>query len=136
MLKKISKKKECEIFKLRFQPVTQINMLKILSSIKNAEGLSIPQPYLNNLVQDSNGDIRSAINGLQFISNQVRKERATTTTKASSSKVVEFDKHVSKLSLFHAVGKVLYAKRNTDQTLESKPDVSFLSAKIILFKQC
>lgn len=128
MLKKISKKKECEIFKLRFQPVTQINMLKILSSIKNAEGLSIPQPYLNNLVQDSNGDIRSAINGLQFISNQVRKERATT-TKASSSKVVEFDKHVSKLSLFHAVGKVLYAKRNTDQTLESKPDVSFYLQK-------
>lgn len=97
-------------------------MIKILSNIKNQEGMSISHDRLDALVEDSNGDIRSAINALQFFSNANKRKRLSAPTKSTG--IIDFDKHTSKLPLFHAVGKVLYAKRNPDKTFESKPDVS------------
>ncbi|KAI8051789.1 Rad17 cell cycle checkpoint protein-domain-containing protein [Thamnidium elegans] len=105
---------------IEFNPLTKINMLKIVSSIKNREGMSISHDYLDSLVEDSNGDIRSAINALQFLSNTNKRTKLSAPTKLTET--IDFDKHISKLPLFHAVGKVLYAKRNADNTLESKPD--------------
>lgn len=111
---------------IRFNPLTKLNMINIVTKIVNREGMSIPHDCLESLVDNSNGDIRSAINALQFSSNTGNDETTATSAPTNPTNIVDFDKHISKLSLFHAVGKVVYAKRNADDTLESKPDVSFV----------
>lgn len=82
---------------------------------------------LDAIVENSNGDIRSAINSIQFTSRiPVRPIKK----KKPNNDVVDFDNHIGNLTLFHAVGKVVYAKRNQDKTFESKPDVKKQTRRI------
>lgn len=96
-------------------------MLKILKSIVQNEKIRITENKLAEVVEASNGDIRSAINALQFMSCA---PTFATRKKRNNNGIVDFDSHIGNLSLFHAVGKVVYAKRNQDGTFESKPDVN------------
>ena len=82
-------------------------MKKCIESIAKAEGLGrLPSDYIEELHLSSGGDLRHAIFALQF-------QYATTTTngtllKSSGSTTTRRD---VKLSSFHALGKLLYAKR-------------------------
>jgi cell cycle checkpoint protein len=102
-------------------------MTKILNHIVSCEGVRIKTSELSDLVEKSNGDIRSAINNLQFYDKKPGKAPKQQPKKAKSLEnpnVKAFDEQIGPLDLFHALGKVLYAKRNPDGSYESKPDVS------------
>ncbi|KAI7892842.1 Rad17 cell cycle checkpoint protein-domain-containing protein [Mucor mucedo] len=103
---------------IEFRPIIKASMKKILKNILQCEKLCVSDRKLEEIIDVSNGDIRSAINSLQFMScipiMPPKKFRRT--------QVVDFDNHIGNLSLFHAIGKVIYAKHNEDGTFESKPD--------------
>jgi cell cycle checkpoint protein len=108
-------------------------MKKILKEIARKECLFLPASKLEEFVDESDGDIRLAINSLQFrsipIDDTFVEEKPPPApvrrAKKDGAKIVEFDDHVGHLSLFHAVGKVLYAKRDAHGNYESTPEVSF-----------
>lgn len=95
-------------------------MKKVLKNIIQKERLRINDNKLEEIIEISHGDIRNAINTLQFLS-----PRSIATKKLKTSNPTHFDDHIGNLSLFHAVGKVIYAKREPDGTFKSKPEVSF-----------
>ena len=123
---------------ISFNPANSTNLVKCLKIIALAESSSgikrFPVPdkdTLTSIAESSNGDIRGAINALQFActnggSNMVGSVAGTSIT--SSSKKTKSTKNSKKqpsdskglakiggkdssLDLFHAIGKVLYCKR-------------------------
>lgn len=111
---------------VRCKPVVKLNMTKILNHIVSCEYVRIKSSEINDLVEKSNGDVRSAINNLQFYdkkSNQATKQQPKKIRSLENNNVKPFDEQIGPLDLFHALGKVLYAKRNPDGSYESKPDV-------------
>lgn len=110
----------------RFNSIPNTQIKKVLNSIASCENLHLPNSQMENLIDTSNGDIRQAINSLQFFSNQGSSSSYPIPKKRRNDKgevIVDFMRHTGHLSLFHAVGKVLYAKRNVDGTFESNPEV-------------
>jgi DNA polymerase III delta prime subunit len=100
---------------------------KVLQNIANRENLHVPNSILENIIDNSNGDIRIAINSLQFQSVAGTPSSQPVPKKRKNRKgevIVDFNRHMGHLSLFHAVGKVLYAKKNVNGTLESSPEVT------------
>ena len=89
---------------LPIQPVTKAKMKKCIESIAKAEGLGrLPSVYIEELHNSSGGDLRHAIFALQF-------QYATNNTRIQSSSNTTTKRDV-KFSSFHALGKLLYAKR-------------------------
>jgi cell cycle checkpoint protein len=86
------------------QPVTKAKMKKCIESIAKAEGLSrLPSDFLEELHLSSGGDLRHAIFALQF--------QYATKSSGFGSNISITTKRDVKLSSFHALGKLLYAKR-------------------------
>ncbi|KAK4522068.1 uncharacterized protein ATC70_004607 [Mucor velutinosus] len=106
---------------IKFNPVNKTNMNKVLKNILSQEPVNVPKDLLDEIIEKCDGDIRAAINTLQFDSIHSRKTRKILSKKKSGNKP-PFDDKTGPLTLFHAVGKVLYAKRNPDGTYESKPE--------------
>lgn len=96
-------------------------MVKVLKHIISEEHATVQKEQLDQLIEKSDGDIRAAINNLQFDSVHFSKSKRKIPTKKSTDKA-PFDEKMGPLSLFHALGKVLYAKRNPNGTYESKPE--------------
>ncbi|KAI7902025.1 Rad17 cell cycle checkpoint protein-domain-containing protein [Cokeromyces recurvatus] len=107
---------------IRFKPVTTTNMKKILKKIMSNEQTRLSDSQLVDLIEKSEGDIRAAINNLQFYATPNSNLLGKGQKKAKISSVKAFDERTGPLDLFHAVGKVLYAKRNKDDSFESKPE--------------
>uniref|UniRef100_A0A3Q4AZN5 AAA+ ATPase domain-containing protein n=1 Tax=Mola mola TaxID=94237 RepID=A0A3Q4AZN5_MOLML len=123
---------ELDISNISFNPVAPTTMLKVLTRISTLEaGKScgrVPisdQTVLETLCSGSSGDIRSAINSLQFFSLpekglwRMRKDRPASRTsrtkKSKQTKQLE-DEHAfggkdASLFLFRALGKILHCKR-------------------------
>ncbi|KAF1803566.1 Rad17 cell cycle checkpoint protein-domain-containing protein [Mucor lusitanicus] len=106
---------------IKFNPVNKTNMNKVLKNILSQEHANVPKDRLDDIIEKSDGDIRAAINTLQFDTIHSRKARKVPSKKKSGDKP-PFDDKTGPLTLFHAVGKVLYAKRNPNGTYESKPE--------------
>jgi len=89
-------------------------MEKAVASVAMAEGLQLSKRTIAAIAEASHGDIRCAINALQF---QCRHGGADT-------KYAQWGSRDVSLTLFHAVGKVLYCKRAQDDSsrLESSPE--------------
>ena len=88
---------------LPIQPVTKAKMKKSIESIAKAEGLGrLPTDFTEELHMSSGGDLRHAIFALQF--QYATKGRVASNTSSTTKRDV-------KLSSFHALGKLLYAKR-------------------------
>jgi len=85
--------------------VTQTRSKKILDKILQKEGCSVSAKAMEQIYASSGGDLRSAIMTLQF---QQSSRRLIKRHKGGTKP--EFRKD-SKLSPFHALGKILYAKR-------------------------
>jgi replication-associated recombination protein RarA len=116
-----------------------MNMTKILNNIVSCEGVLIKTSEISDLVEKSNGDVRSAINNLQFYdkkSSRTPKKHPKKLKSLENTNVKPFDEQIGPLDLFHALGKVLYAKRNPDGSYESKPDVSLYMYANILVTHC
>jgi DNA polymerase III delta prime subunit len=91
-------------------------MKRKLTHIMKEERSSARDSDRDDIIEMAEGDIRIAINHLQFYFPRGRKG---TQDPISDDIMVGSNP----LTLFHALGKVLYAKRNPDNTLESKPEV-------------
>ncbi|XP_055487216.1 cell cycle checkpoint protein RAD17 isoform X1 [Leucoraja erinacea] len=145
--------KELGIFNISFNPVAPTSMLKVLSRIsaqeasKNAGKSIVPdKSVLEMLCTGSAGDIRSAINSLQFTSvkgstpdqihllNSKGKSSIRTGTssrgkcKGNSSKTHEKGSGLpaiggkdQSLFLFRALGRIMYCKREPPNDLQLNP---------------
>ena len=80
-----------------------------------SEKISIPLPVHEEMHLQSSGDIRYAIMGLQLLSNGKKSLSMKQTLSVRNDRDV-------KLNTFHALGKLLYAKRHLDGTLQFDPD--------------
>ncbi|NXB37690.1 RAD17 protein, partial [Eulacestoma nigropectus] len=130
------------IFNISFKPVAPTNMMKVLNRIAaaeasmNRENYTLDRTSLELLCRGCSGDIRSAINSLQFSSMKDcslekefwSKKKKSSTTKCEEvgvSKVrkkskcdVSEDQEIQAIGgkdasifLFHALGKIIYCKR-------------------------
>ncbi|OBZ88643.1 Cell cycle checkpoint protein RAD17 [Choanephora cucurbitarum] len=104
---------------IKLNAVSKTLMVKALNRVIQDQDLTVTKPQLDALTEASEGDIRSAINHLQFYAKRQPPQ------KKRKAKVKAFDEKIGPLDLFHAVGKVLYGKRNPDGTFESKPEHIF-----------
>ncbi|KAI9287508.1 Rad17 cell cycle checkpoint protein-domain-containing protein [Umbelopsis sp. AD052] len=101
--------------KIQYTPITPKKLTKILSSIYKCEALDRSIDF-EAIAAVSNGDIRSAINNLQFYA--IPKQHNDNTGHVEASTM----SREASLDLFHAIGKVLYAKRTSKGILESNPE--------------
>ncbi|CEP08975.1 hypothetical protein [Parasitella parasitica] len=113
---------DLRVRQIKFNPVTKANMTKALKYILAQEEASIEKETLEDLIEKSDGDIRATINNLQFECLHELKSKKKVPAKKKSTDKAPFDDKLGPLSLFHALGKVLYAKRNPSGTYESKPE--------------
>ena len=101
-------------------PVTKPKMKKILENIVHRQGVKIQSQVFEELHLQSGGDIRHAIMTLQL---QSKGLNSMSSSPGQSTRQNDRDK---KLSTFHALGKLLYAKRKIDedgkQTLAFDPE--------------
>ncbi|KAI9314860.1 Rad17 cell cycle checkpoint protein-domain-containing protein [Dichotomocladium elegans] len=136
---------------VEFNPITIATMVNRLDQIYRSERHRTPvtlnKDQLTQIAELSQGDIRHAINTLQFycipscvssLSPRPAKRQKKAITMTSESRCVETllrsnrPMHILTellhlyrevpLSLFHTVGKILYAKRAANGLLESKPE--------------
>jgi len=123
---------------ISFNPIASTNLVKALSAIAMIESsygvrsFKIPEKaIMTSLAASVNGDVRAAINALQFAclnEGDYSQCFELKNAKNSSKKRIKANGGVSKASsvgekdasfdLFHAMGKVLYCKRHLDLNLE------------------
>jgi len=122
---------------IAFNPVTSINMVKLLTRIvleesqKGGKKFRVPEKAaLENLAESVGGDLRGAINALQFsclnevadlreafhsvnavASSKAKKKAGGQEGKGKASSLSKIGGRDQRLQLFHALGKVLYSKR-------------------------
>ena len=99
---------------IQIQPVTKAKMKKALQSIAKVERLgSLSTEFVEEMHLSSGGDLRHAIFALQFQSStmMMTTSRSRTTGRNSEEGGSSTTKKDAKLSTFHALGKLLYAKR-------------------------
>jgi cell cycle checkpoint protein len=90
---------------LQIHPVTKPKMKKVLQTIAKQQTCQVTPTFLEELHLQSRGDMRHAIMTLQFQSSGLQSLAASGVSEVSHN-----DRDV-KLSTFHALGKLLYAKR-------------------------
>lgn len=88
---------------LTIQPATKAKMKKCLQSIAKAEGIgTMSSDFLEEMHLSSGGDMRHAVLAMQF-------RFSSMNTRQHSGK--ESTKRDTRLSMFHALGKLIHAKR-------------------------
>lgn len=98
---------------IQINPVTKAKMKTCLMKIFQKEGIRIPSPdFFEEMHLKHGGDMRHAIMNLQFQYGSLEGKgwigRNSTNSGVSTTSMDSRDK---KLSTFHALGKILYAKR-------------------------
>ncbi|XP_061744490.1 cell cycle checkpoint protein RAD17-like [Nerophis ophidion] len=128
---------ELHITCISFNPVAPTSMMKVLTHIATLQKTSrLDQAVLEQLCSGSSGDVRSAINSLQFSSisdGGLQRDRPLTSQKKvsfksgqkkkfRSSQVKEEEQSVGMkdacLFLFRALGKILHCKRASPECAE------------------
>jgi cell cycle checkpoint protein len=90
---------------MQIHAATKPKMKKILDSIAKQEGIKLPPDSFERMHARSGGDLRYAITTLQY------EQTGQTSATETSEKDCENSTRDTKLSTFHALGKLLYAKR-------------------------
>jgi len=140
-----------------FNPVTTTNIVKVLTKVASVESqkgvrkFRVPdKPTLENLAESVGGDIRGAINALQFSClnetgdlkkafEGVSKIGSSKSTKNGSKNDRVMGSELSKIGgkdqslvMFHALGKILYAKRSDQvETYSLPPMLAKHSRKVL-----
>ncbi|KAJ3527217.1 hypothetical protein NMY22_g9870 [Coprinellus aureogranulatus] len=110
------------VTQISFNPIAPTLMKKALQSMVNTHfstvALDLPAPskqVLEVIVESSNGDIRSAINTLEFACTVELPSKRRKGVAAGTTIVLEaVTRREQSLALFHLIGKVLYNKRKGD----------------------
>ncbi|KAJ2963962.1 hypothetical protein NQZ79_g1193 [Umbelopsis isabellina] len=92
---------------VRYTSTTNKRLEKIISAIYKSEALDIPIDF-DAITAASHGDIRSAINNLQFYAIPKKQDGGSGSDNHLAAGAIGRE---SPLDLFHAIGKALYAKR-------------------------
>ncbi|XP_029366124.1 cell cycle checkpoint protein RAD17 isoform X2 [Echeneis naucrates] len=133
---------ELDISSISFNPVAPTSMMKILTRISHLEArkscgrICVPDQVLETLCSGSSGDIRSAINSLQFsslpdislekkactikdrlVTSKPNQRKRSTQTKDHEEEKAIGGKDAS-LFLFRALGKILHCKRGNHEAGE------------------
>ncbi|KAL9229617.1 hypothetical protein vseg_005065 [Gypsophila vaccaria] len=120
--------------KVAFNPVTVNSLKKALSKICIQEQCSTTSEQIDSIANSSGGDIRHAIMTLQYFcvrqqSGILASDKCSSESEANGRDPVQDDADFSlrsgrdqTLSLFHALGKFLHNKRETDCTMECDGD--------------
>ncbi|KAG2220189.1 hypothetical protein INT45_005362 [Circinella minor] len=118
---------------IELNPITPKRIEKSLNLIQEKEycrtGYKLSKEQLTQIGELSRGDIRNAINMLQFHcippslnSTKLPMKRKRDQLNNEKEKLIHAQERGSPLQLFHALGKVLYAKRDAKGQLESPPE--------------
>ena len=131
---------ELRIFEINFNAAAPTILTKTLLTIAQIEKSSVQDKnVLNSIATSSNGDIRAAINSLQIasitgrngISNAVFQSNSSLMSSSKSAKKKQKSEKRSlaviggkdlNIDLFHAIGKVLYAKRTEEKESQVLPN--------------
>ncbi|CAL1361126.1 unnamed protein product [Linum trigynum] len=133
--------------KVAFNPITHNSMKKVLTRICIQEQYNVSADQINLIAKASGGDIRHAITSLQlFCVKPDPKENVSllsSSLSCSSVNAEEIDDLVNgvsslfgkdeTLSLFHALGKFLYNKRETEVSLTLDQDAFLVQEKFYRF---
>jgi len=92
---------------MQIHPTTKPKMKKILTTIANRENYRVGANFFEELHHQSNGDIRHAIMTLQLHATGSQKAKSTTMELGNGGQ----NDRDTKISTFHSLGKLLYAKR-------------------------
>ncbi|KAI8093449.1 Rad17 cell cycle checkpoint protein-domain-containing protein [Halteromyces radiatus] len=111
---------------VEFNPIVKKTLKLVLSRILKCETRisrpNINQQQLDEIIESCHGDIRCSILTMQFYatkpSHRLPQKRKAGINNEEPSSIFGRD---DRLDFFHAVGKVLYAKRTPSGALESKP---------------
>ncbi|XP_076957491.1 cell cycle checkpoint protein RAD17-like [Bidens hawaiensis] len=113
--------------KVAFNPITVNSIAKVLSKICKGEKVRVTPDQINVIAKASGGDIRHAITSLQYFSLK------SGSVEKGSHKIDYLDDECTlpfgrdeTLSLFHALGKFLHNKRDTECVIASDTDSLFL----------
>ncbi|KAL7059535.1 hypothetical protein AAHC03_013439 [Spirometra sp. Aus1] len=113
-----SLKEELQIVHIDFNPVAASIMTKALTRVAKLASTEFqfpapPRQFIQGLTASSAGDLRLALNNLQFLMTRgVTKDGNFVPISNGSS--LESHERDSGIQLFHALGKILYAKRLDD----------------------
>ncbi|RKP14651.1 Rad17 cell cycle checkpoint protein-domain-containing protein [Piptocephalis cylindrospora] len=113
---------------VRFNPVAPGLMSRALKYISEAENLSLPSCAITSIVSSSSGDLRAAINTLQFDSVGYSEEKKGKKGHGFRSTAVAFSSSLSSSSVHfhHALGRVFYKKSGTTQETLARSTKSIL----------
>ncbi|KAJ8567637.1 hypothetical protein K7X08_019845 [Anisodus acutangulus] len=125
--------------KVNFNPVTVNSIKKTLTTICRKEKREVGADMIELIAKASGGDIRHAITSLQYLCLKLHrrpilpsKERLDTVDCLDDVFCLPFGKDES-LSLFHALGKFLHNKRESEHTTASDRDAFLLKEKFVRF---
>lgn len=113
-----------EILQVAFNPITHNSMKKILSKICRQEQHNVSAEQIDLIAKVSGGDIRHAITSLQYFCLKPSLMHSLSLSDPASKFNIEdsgSSLHFGRdetLSLFHALGKFLHNKRETENTTE------------------
>ncbi|VDO06041.1 unnamed protein product [Rodentolepis nana] len=111
---------ELGIYRIEFNPIASTIMTRAINRISK-----IPLPskgFIQSLAATSSGDIRLAINNLQFALISAKQ-----TGKSSPMEYCVYERDAG-LALFHALGKILYSKRLSESDNKCRSLPSHLQA--------
>ncbi|KAI8138601.1 Rad17 cell cycle checkpoint protein-domain-containing protein [Fennellomyces sp. T-0311] len=111
---------------IEFNPITSSRLEKSLAMIQENEYRNtkhcLPKDQLSQIVERSHGDIRNAINTLQFHCIPPSPHIPMKRKRDNQDSMGQAGERGAPLDLFHALGKVLYAKRDPQGKFESRPE--------------
>ncbi|KTW29350.1 hypothetical protein T552_01305 [Pneumocystis carinii B80] len=102
---------------ISFNPITKISLQKTINKIIDIECRYSQKPNLElieSIVESSFGDIRSALNSLQFIVGIILENSNKGFSKEKNLLINSIINRDITLGFFHAIGKVIYNKRLGD----------------------
>lgn len=118
---------------IQFNPITELKISKYLKTILDKERLELSDDIISAIARQSDGDLRHALNTLQFICaglprkwTKKSKRRKTGASKLISVHETPFEPCIMNLAcskdgsigLFHGLGKLLYNKRRSNSSAE------------------
>ncbi|ORZ02293.1 Rad17 cell cycle checkpoint protein-domain-containing protein [Syncephalastrum racemosum] len=110
----------CSVIEVR--PVVPTRMKQALRRIQQAERSHLSAEQIVDIMDQASGDIRSAINNMQFHSVRIPPSANKGKRRLDQENEMQESSQGSTLSIFHAIGKVLYCKRDADGEMEATPE--------------
>ncbi|KAI3699348.1 hypothetical protein L2E82_43601 [Cichorium intybus] len=112
--------------KVAFNPITVNAISKMLFRICREEKLKIKSQQIDSIAKASGGDIRNAITSLQYFN--LKSDSKGISDNSNDLDDVAFGRDET-LSLFHALGKFLHNKRETENMITITSDTGSVSLK-------